>query len=462
MTATTMNYEPTTFDKWTIHALATMQDGEEIFLDLGFQSSERWSKASGLAYLNSVFRKFTPHPIILAHVESCMNHCEQRLGKDSNDYKYFANLHTNGFRYISVDGNNRTRTIMKFFNNKLQLKQGYTYRISGMSVPEYMTFTPSNNTTFKGMPEKLKEHVRDIEIPVFVVNEATRQELHDMFIAVNNGVALNPQEKRNAIVCKVADAVRQLGEKYKDMFGLYFSDPNFQRRIHEEFLVSCLVHVTHKFDSNISKEDRDKAYSDESDETKKLGQLKEVLKQMDEICQYESKSGKARGIPSKASLFDLMMLVDWLKNENISIINESDFFEWFVEHINMLRNDTKTFVAIDEVDPRTYYGAQRATDSWLREARLAQLVARIDRLPEGTLSVPKDSKRFGESSDRIYCWTKQEHRCPLTGKDIPWADVLDGNKTHIDHIVPHSKGGPTVRKNLQLVFKTANLLKSNH
>ena len=455
-----LNRSTTDSTTWTINDLATRQDKDEIYLDLAFQSSERWSKQAMLAYLNSVFSGFTPNPIILADVEMCMKYCEEKLGTDSEDYKYFADLHSKGFKWISVDGNNRSRTLKGFFSNKLQLKNGHTYRMSGMSVPEFMSFTPSNAPTFKGLPEKMKEHIRNIQIPVFVVNAATRQELHDMFIAVNNGVALNPQEKRNAIVCKVADEVRTLADKYKKMLRLYFTDSNCQRRIHEEFLVSCLIHITYGFDTNIMREDRDAAYDDKSAEIKKLSKLKSVLKDLDAIIQYESKTGKTRGVPSKASLTDLVMLIDYLQNQNISIVDDSTFFEWFVKTINQLREDTKTFITFGK-DGRTYYGAQRNTTSEVREARLSQLVRHLDSLPDGVLSIPKDKKRFGDWADRIHCWTVQEHTCPLTGKDIPWVDVLDGHKTHLDHIEAHSKGGKTVRENLQLVYKTANLLKSN-
>ena len=446
---------------WTIHTLSKRQEEDEIYLDLGFQSSERWSKQAMLAYLNSVFSGFTPNPVILAHVESCMKYCEEILGKDSADYQYFAYLHMRRFKYISVDGNNRTRTLMRFFNDTLQLKQNTPYRMSGMPIMEYTTFTPTSNVSFKGLPDKLKEHIKGIEIPVFIVNAATRQELHDMFIAVNNGVSLNPQEKRNAIVCKVADTIRILGERYKASLRLYFSDPNCQRRIHEEFLVSTLVHISKGFDTNIMREDRDSAYNDNSIETKKIGRLKEVLKDMDNIVQYERKTGTKRAIPSKASLFDLVMLINYLHDENIDIIDHSAFFDWFVETINTLRSDTKTFITFGQ-DGRTYYGAQRNTTAEVREARLAQLMAKLDRLSDGTLSVPKDKKRFGNWSERISLWTKQEHRCPLTGKLIELVDALDGNKTHLDHIVPHSKGGKTVLDNLQLTFKHANLIKSNN
>ena len=456
-----LNRSTTDSTTWTIKDLATRQEKDEIYLDLAFQSPERWSKQAMLAYLNSVFSGFTPNPIILADVEMCMKYCEEKLGTDSEDYKYFANLHSKGWKWISVDGNNRSRTLKGFFSNKLQLKNGHTYRMSGMSVLEFASFTPSNAPTFKVLPEKLKEHIQNIQIPVFVVNAATCQELHNMFIAVNNGVALNPQEKRNAIVCKVADEIRALAKKYDKMLRLYFSKGNCQRRIHEEFLVGTLVHVTHGIINNIALEDKNKAYNNGSPETKKLGRLKDVLKDMDSIIQYESKTGKSRGIRSKASLFDLVMLVDYLHNQNISIMDDSTFFEWFTEHNNALRDDTKTIIVPDPIDPRTFYGAQRANDKPFREARLAQMVARLDFLSDGVLSVPKDKKRFGDGRDRIHCWTKQEHRCPLTDAPIPWIQVLDGNMTHLDHRVPHSKGGPTTRDNLQLVKKTANLLKSD-
>jgi len=44
-----MQRSTTVSTTWTIHDLATRQDEDEIFLDLAFQSTERWSKVSQLA-----------------------------------------------------------------------------------------------------------------------------------------------------------------------------------------------------------------------------------------------------------------------------------------------------------------------------------------------------------------------------------------------------------------------------
>ena len=42
---------------------------------------------------------------------------------------------------------------------------------------------------------------------------------------------------------------------------------------------------------------------------------------------------------------------------------------------------------------------------------------------------------------------------------IEWA--TDGDKTNLDHIVPHSKGGTTTMDNVQLTLQEANAAKSD-
>lgn len=103
--------------------LAAHQNNNNIYLDLGFQSEERWSDKQRQNFMKSVFRNFVPSPIVLAHVESCMNYCATTYGEDSYQYSYFYLLHMKGYKFISIDGNNRTKTISRFFNNEFPLSQ---------------------------------------------------------------------------------------------------------------------------------------------------------------------------------------------------------------------------------------------------------------------------------------------------------------------------------------------------
>ena len=38
---------------------------------------------------------------------------------------------------------------------------------------------------------------------------------------------------------------------------------------------------------------------------------------------------------------------------------------------------------------------------------------------------------------------------------------MNGSVTHVDHIIPHAKGGLTTVENAQLVFADENLIKSD-
>jgi CRISPR/Cas system Type II protein with McrA/HNH and RuvC-like nuclease domain len=58
-------------------------------------------------------------------------------------------------------------------------------------------------------------------------------------------------------------------------------------------------------------------------------------------------------------------------------------------------------------------------------------------------------------------WYKQNGVCPLSGEVIPIEWATDGDKTNLDHIVPHSKGGTTTMDNVQLTLQEANAAKSD-
>ena len=56
---------------------------------------------------------------------------------------------------------------------------------------------------------------------------------------------------------------------------------------------------------------------------------------------------------------------------------------------------------------------------------------------------------------------KQNGMCPLCGEPILDEDVMDGGKSHLDHIEPHSLGGRTELQNAQLTHAKCNLQKGN-
>ena len=134
---------------------------------------------------------------------------------------------------------------------------------------------------------------------VYKVGEASLADLCELFLCINDGVTLNPQEKRNAIVCQLADIVRLLSKDFDEFFSLYWTKDSKNRRNHQEFIVSLFVHVTRLTSGNINKQERDSAYSDDSDELKNVKKVRDALRVASECCTNYDKGGKL--LPNEAS-----------------------------------------------------------------------------------------------------------------------------------------------------------------
>jgi 5-methylcytosine-specific restriction endonuclease McrA len=50
---------------------------------------------------------------------------------------------------------------------------------------------------------------------------------------------------------------------------------------------------------------------------------------------------------------------------------------------------------------------------------------------------------------------RDDYRCQQCGKNVPDAEM------EFDHVIPHSKGGPTTVTNIRLLCRTCNRKKSN-
>ena len=241
-----------------------------------------------------------------------------------------------------------------------------------------------------------------------------------------------------------------------------------KRRNHQEFIVSLWVHIQKSTGGNINKSERDSAYENESSETvqnKERQQVRDVLKIVSECCLNQDLEGKL--LPNEATRFDLCMVVHYLLTNNYKIVNKRKFFEWFVSSYTKIKN------AVDDngnniilwkdtrgLNARDYSGVQRSYDGGHRAARLEAFVTEFSQLDEEVI-IQKDSKRQYEANIRPLLWLQQDKKCAISSREIPLEHIMNGNVTHVDHIIPHAKGGLTTVENAQLVFADENLIKSD-
>lgn len=419
----------------------------KVGLDLSFNSSERWPETQAIEYMTNLVRGMAPSKIIVANVQECLNLCSE----DSLDYVYFKGWHDAGFEYIAVDGNNRTITINKYLNNLVSIKnQEYNLPSGAVNVDE-------KSNRFKNHPRALKQHIEEnVTITICEYAVKTRKELSELFIGVNNGIALKDQELRNAILVPFAHDIRELAKDHTDSLKTIFKYGNIRRKIDEQF-VMLSVYYTYGAENGINKRDKNKAYEDNSTvwQNFEKGGKKLIIETLKMVKSYAD-----GGFKDVSTLLNFFIVMCILEKEGRKILDKKELFKWFMcTESDRIENP--------EILVKKKKGAHRNYSSCCATTSDDELYARYKYILQDLVNISSsivtelDADRLFSSIQRVQLWKKQGGKCSLTGKVIPKEEIQNHDLWHADHIIPYSKGGQTTLENGQLVCKRANLSKGS-
>lgn len=206
-----------------------------ILIDRSFQRKVCWSEKTRREFILSANRGRAFYPIVVADVKSGL----QRSEEDSKEYscsKYedAVNLRKD---YISLDGQNRAQAWEAFFDDKVHLK-GTFIDADGDEVDVI-------NSTYSQLPERLQDALRDTQVTLAIAEGCYYDELHDIFVNINSGEALNPQEIRNAINTYISGFVRKIAERNGVVSTLSnvsgFDKSKFERSYDAEYIIKAYM-----------------------------------------------------------------------------------------------------------------------------------------------------------------------------------------------------------------------------
>lgn len=422
---------------------------QRVALDLAFQSESRWEEKQSTSYMTSLITGMAPSKIVVANIPECLNKCVE----GSNDYDYFKKWQDKGFEWISIDGNNRTITIDNYLKNAVKLKHGE------YCLPDCVVVINENNDTYDKHPKPLLRFIEEnVSLTVSEYVSATRTDLSSIFQNVNDGIALNAQELRNSILVPYAEWVRNMvKDNLQDFKSIFKTDKNYKRRDVDEFVVSASIFTTYGATNGVTKLDRDSAYDDDSAVSK---QTKNVSLSLNTLCKIIGKHATP-AFKDKSTLFNLYMLIDTMRKNKAVILNEGEFFKWFMT-TELDRLKTSEILVVNKKS-----GEQRNFASCCTTTSKPELAARLDYIMEDfktideNIAVVLDPIRIFTPAQRHDAWVKQKGVCLITGLKIPKEEINNHEMWAADHIKPHSKGGRTVVENCQLIQKRENLKKGN-
>lgn len=185
--------------------------GNKIYSDQSIQRRKVWGKSNRVGYHQSLVEGTDTSNIVLCDIKSSMDYAS--TSNNMKDYEYFSKLWNQGFRYISIDGGNRTEYLMDI------------YKGIDWNIP---------------MSDEMSDFL-DTEINLVCMFNATKLQLHKTFINLNSGVSGNSQEKRNAMEGIVSDFIRKVGIDYSGEL-LKISALNFSRMKDLELVSQFLLY----------------------------------------------------------------------------------------------------------------------------------------------------------------------------------------------------------------------------
>ena len=458
----------TTHDTYTLSVsqLAYLMAEHKIYLDEAFQSNTRWVTLMNQEYMRSIIEGRAITPITLGSVDEILSSIERRFGPTHLDYKFFENLKDQGFKYITIDGNNRDNCILQFINNEFPLALG-TYEVDHGNVAQFDA--TNDQKYYKDLDPDVRNYIDNVLLNFIVVTQSTRKGLAEIFTNVNKGLTLNGQEKRNAIPCKFGQLVRDTARKHADGFGRIYSkikegkevidQKKINRRYPDELIVKAAVICTHGVSKGLNGNALDEAYGDGTAEVISFNRTEKVISKLTKLAKKFGKDAWRADGRDDSNMVDFIILLNHLYTNAVVIEDDEKFYNWFAEsQLERTSSEEILYEGKKGTNLRTYAGLLRASGANFLKIRERELIDSISKVPDGVLTI-RDTERNYDPKIRYILWKRQDGKCAITGKEIEPRHILNGQVTHVDHNQPHRHGGETTLENARLTYKQDNLEK---
>lgn len=391
----------------------------KTYVDPRFQRKKVWKNSSKVGFRTSVIENTVANPIILVSVESCIEKAE--ITKNQLDLDYFTKVKERGFKYISIDGNNRTN-----------------YCLDSWGKIDKENMSPSEEIFF-----------RERQIPLTIFRSCSREDMHLIAIRTNKGIAWNKQEDRNAIYGYISDFVRDISvELSKNQTTQLVSGLNPNRMQDDELYAMMLAYHQHP-SSHISGTLLQSLYERKNIDNEK--EFKTIILAWESVV-------KNMGINKikidKSLVMNLFVFLYEIYHNSGRKINEKTITEFSKTYIEL---EGKRLMEIDSWKNNLRYATKKLKEK--SDRILSDFIPYIDEF-----FIKLDTKRLFSIDDKIQMYKQSNgivKRLDGTEVKLELLQALNGDLVHADHVDPYTLGGETTLENGQLLLKEDNLKKSD-
>ncbi len=321
------------------------QYAKKIFCEERLQRRVVWAVTNKVSFINSClsYADVPLNPIWLADIESCIQYCEENYNQ--KDSAYFRELFIKGYKWLSLDGQNRTDTIKELFDNKLPVysedRLSDLYDINGNGVH----ISPNRSKTMEQLPEPLRYALERKEIQIGIVDNTDFNTLGKHFRRLNDGVPLNNMEKRNSLPTLIGDFIVKIAKKYRGTFA-HLNETQESRMLDLQFIGENYIATHQKFKYEWDSKDNglDRLYKLASNVTKEDPYPGEGLARYENICKMVDMATRCSANLNLKTMRLLFASAAYLHDKGYEFIDSetgSNFTKWVINSQTFLHKQVE-------------------------------------------------------------------------------------------------------------------------
>ena len=205
-----------------------------------YQRPTCWTNKNRKDYFKSILMNRTSGIFTFVDIEMSKYNIEN-IDKTHNSFNFYKKiLEEKCAKHIVLDGNNRLKFIESLLNDEYNIPRGTYEYLPNNNSNTQDEFTVGRNFVFSKLPTIVQKAIKSRIVTVNEYYQITHEGLSEVFININSGQPLKPQELRNVFPGFFAPYIRSISEQIEPLLTLVFGKDYNHRLRGDEWIVECI------------------------------------------------------------------------------------------------------------------------------------------------------------------------------------------------------------------------------
>ena len=361
--------------------------------------------------------------------------------------KFYLRSSDSKYEHEVVDGQQRLRAIWDFYDDQ------YALGDESRNIPD---FGDLSGRKWSKLSSPQQDRIGNFRLSVVVIEEASESEIRQLFQRLQEGVTLNPAERRNAMEGKMRDFIENLGENQRVFSLTDISDTRFAW--HDlAAIVTCLEMAEGPTD--VKAPSLRKMYNTNQDFKGNGPIARKIRNHLAYMARVLKDQPPEMDI--KWGFVDLYLLISQMDGSYVIKNREADFTNFYTTFEKERRSAMRDYGALRSSSGRWAEDLYYYIEAFIRSGGTKENIRQRHRVYKRRFLrdvqglEPIDPQRAFTRDERIVIWRRDNGTCqsPECGKQIAF------NEMEADHIIPHSRGGQTTIDNGRALCRQCNARK---